>query len=108
MFNETPSISGSENKKTPEESVKEIEDDDEVVKDNEKGEGMERGRTQPQKKTFMSRVYDAMFGDDEFKEREEFRRMREEQREQQPDYGEREPSVEKQQSEESDKSSYEC
>ena len=71
VFNETPSITESESMKTPEEEVKQRQTDEsgESIKSSEKEKETER--EQPQKKSFMSRVYDAMFGEDEFKEERE-------------------------------------
>ena len=99
-FNETPSI--TESVKTPEEEVKQIqtEDSEDTIQSNEKEQ--ERDREKAQNKSVMSRVYDAMFGEDEFEEEREEMRNR---RQQFDNYDvEREETVEKQQSEQSDNS----
>ena len=78
VFNETPSITESESMKSLEE-VKQRQTDESVssIKSSEKQQEREREHEQTQKKSFMSRVYDAMFGEDEFKEeREEMRSRR--------------------------------
>ena len=90
VFNETPSITESESMKSLEEDasaeasrgirdVKQRQTDESVssIKSSEKQQERDREREQPQKKSLMSRVYDAMFGEDEFKEeREEMRSRR--------------------------------
>ena len=79
VFNETPSITESESMKSLEEEVKQRQTDESVssIKSSEKQQERDREREQPQKKSLMSRVYDAMFGEDEFKEeREEMRSRR--------------------------------
>ena len=116
VFNETPSITESESIKSPEEEIKQLQTDEseETIKSSEKQQERERERTQ--KKSVIRRVYDAMFGDDgddvtspsrrsldEFKEeRDEMRSMREQI--DTDDDLQREPSIEKQQSEQSDNS----
>ena len=103
VFNETPSITESESMKTIEEEVKQTQTDESVssIKSIEKEKETEREREQPQKKSVMRRVYDAMFGEDEFAEEREEMRSRRQQIEQEE---ESEPPVEKQQTEESDDS----
>ena len=100
VFNETPSVSESESMKSLEEDarneprvlrdasaeasrgirdVKQRQRDESLssIQSSKKEEETEREREQPQKKSFISRVYDAMFGEDEFKEeREEMRSRR--------------------------------
>ena len=100
IFNETPSI--TESIKTPEEEVKQIqtEDSEDTIQSNEKEQ--ERDREKAQNKSVMSRVYDAMFGEDEFEEEREEMRNRRQQFDN--DDVEREATVEKQQSEQSDNS----
>ena len=113
VFNESPSITESESMKTIEEEVKQTQTDESEasVKSIEKEKETEREREQPQKKSVMRRVYDAMFGEDEFKEEREdaspeareLRDMRS-RRQQIEQEEESEPPVEKQQTEESDDS----
>ena len=114
VFNETPSITESESMKTIEEEVKQTQTDESVssIKSIEKEKETEREREQPQKKSVMRRVYDAMFGEDEFAEEREdasaeasrgIRDMRS-RRQQIEQEEESEPPVEKQQTEESDDS----
>ena len=77
VFNETPSVTVSESMKTPEQTVKEQIQEEEIqsIKSSDKEQDRERERTQ--KKSVMRRVYDAMFGEDEFKEeRDELRNMK--------------------------------
>ena len=101
VFNETPSVTESESMKTIEEEVKQTQTDESVssIKSIEKEKETEREREQPQKKSVMRRVYDAMFGEDEFAEEREEMRSRRQQIEQEE---ESEPPVEKQQSEQSE------
>ena len=77
IFNETPSI--IESIKTPEEEeVKQIQTEysEDTIQSDEKEQ--ERDREKAQNKSVMRRVYDAMFGEDEFEEeREELRNRRE-------------------------------
>ena len=101
IFNETPSI--TESIKTPEEEeVKQIqtEDIEDTIQSNEKEQ--ERDREKAQNKSVMRRVYDTMFGEDEFEEEREEMRNRRQQFDN--DDVEREATVEKQQSEQSDNS----
>ena len=102
VFNETPSITESESIRTAEE-VKQIQtnESEESMKNVEKQQERERERTQ--NKSVMRRVYDAMFGDDEFKEEHDELRNRRQQMDNDDDL-QREPSLEKQQSEQSDNS----
>ena len=78
VFNETPSITESESMKSLEEEVKQRQTDESLSSiQSSKKEETEREPEQPQKKSLMSRVYDAMFGEDEFaEEREEMRSRR--------------------------------
>ena len=80
VFNETPSLTESESMKSlEEEEVKQRQTDESLssIKSSEKQQERNREPEQPQKKSLMSRVYDAMFGEDEFKEeREELRSRR--------------------------------
>ena len=101
VFNETPSVTESESMRT-EEEVKQIKTDvsEESIKNKEKGKEPEK--EQPQKKSIMRRIYDGMFSDDFKEEREEMRNRREQI--DTDDDLELEPSLEKQQSEESDNS----
>ena len=103
VFNETPSITESESIKTPEEEIQQIQTDEseETIKTSEKEQERERERNQ--KKPVMRRVYDAMFGEDEFREEREEIRSRRQQIDTDDDL-QREPSIEKQQSEQSDNS----
>ena len=116
VFNKTPSITESESIKTPEEEIKQIQTDEseEIIKTSEKEQERERERTQ--NKSLMRRVYDAMFGEDgdvvtspsrrsldEFREEREEMRSRRQQTDTDDDL-QREPSLEKQQSEQSDNS----
>ena len=106
VFNETPSVTESESMKTIEEEVKQTQTDESVSSVEKEHE---REREQPQKKSVMRRVYDAMFGEDEFAEdasaeasrgirdREEMRNRRQQIEQEE----ESEPPVEKQQTEES-------
>ena len=102
VFNETPSVTESESMRT-EEEVKQIQTDEseESMKSMEEQQEMERERTQ--KKPVMRRVYDAMFGEDELKEERDEMRNRRQQIDTDDDL-EVEPSLEKQQSEQSDSS----
>ena len=102
VFNETPSITESESMKSLEE-VKQRQTNESLssIKSSEKQQEREREHEQTQKKSFMSRVYDAMFGEDEFKEEREEMRNRRQQIEIDEDDN-NEPSLEKQQSEQSD------
>ena len=104
VFNETPSISESESMKTLEEEVKERQTDESVssIKSSKKENQKERERNQPEKKSVMRRVYDAMFKEDEFKAERDEMRSRKQQIEVEED--EHEASVEKQKTEESDNS----
>ena len=110
-FKETPSI--TESIKTPEEEVKQIqtEDSEDTIQSNEREQ--ERDREKAQNKSLMSRVNDAMFGEDEFEEerdasadasRAERDEMRNRRQQFDNDDVEREATVEKQQSEQSDNS----
>ena len=104
VFNETPSITESESMKSLEEEVKQRQTDESLSsinssKKEEKTE-RERERNQPEKKSVMRRVCDAMFGEDEFKEEREEMRSRRQQIYTDEDVNE--PSVEKQKTEESD------
>ena len=104
VFNETPSITESVSMRTPEEEINEEHEieSEESIKISEKEHEREREREQPQKKSVVRRVYDAMFGDDEFKEEREEMRNRRQQIE--DDDLERETPIEQQKSEESDNS----
>ena len=112
VFNETPSVTESESIRTAEE-VKQIQtnESEESMKNVEKQQERERERTQ--NKSVMRRVYDAMFGDDEFKEEHDELRNRRQQMDNDDDLQRdaspearvlRDPSLEKQQSEQSDNS----
>ena len=107
VFNETPSITESESMKSLEEEVKQRQTDESLSsiksRKNEEETEKERERNQPEKKSVMRRVYDAMFGEDEFKEEREEMRSRRQQIDTDDDL-ELEPSLEKQQSEQSDNS----
>ena len=98
-FNETE----SESMKTPEEEM-EDENEDESEESINITENQQEGESErTQKKSIMQRIYDGVFGEDEFKEeREELRSMK--QRIEEDDDDENEQSVEKQQTEETDDS----
>ena len=98
VFNETE----SESMKTPEENKNENEDEsEESINITENQQEGERERTQ--KKSITQRIYDGVFGEDEFaEEREELINMK--QRTEEDDDDENEQSVEKQQTEEIDDS----
>ena len=102
-FNETESKS----MRTPEEEIKEENEieSEESIKISENQQEDERERTQ--KKSIMQRLYDGVFGEDDAfaEEREELRNTK--QRIEEED-DENELSVEKQQTEESENSVYEC
>ena len=102
VFNETPSITENESMKTIEEEVKQTQTDESLSSMKSSGKQQEREieREQTQKKSLMSRVYDCMFGEDEFKEEREEMRSRRQQIDTDEDVNE--PSVEKQKAEESD------
>ena len=104
VFNETPSVTESESMKSLEEAVKQRQTDESLssIQSSKKEEETEREPEQPQKKSLMSRVYDAIFGEDEFKEEREGMRSRRQQIEEEEYEILREPSVEKQKTEESD------
>ena len=102
VFNETE----SENIKTPEEEIKEeneIESEESIkISEREREPSQERERTN--KKSIMQRIYDGMFGEDEFKEeREELRNIKQ-RMEDEEEGKDSEPSVEKQKTEESENS----
>ena len=108
VFNETE----SESMKTPEEEMKEeaVIESEESINITENQQEGERERTREarelqvsrQKKSIMQRIYDGVFGEDEFKEeREELRNMKQRIEE---DDDENEQSIEKQQTEETDDS----
>ena len=101
-FNETPSITESESMRTPEEEIKEQIEEEEAESENIAENQQEGERERTQKKSVMRRVYDAMFGDDEFKEEREEMRSRRQQIDE--DGLERETPIEPQKSEESDNS----
>ena len=101
-FNETPSITESESMRTPEEEIKEQIEEEEAESENIAENQQEGERERTQKKSVMRRVYDAMFGDDEFKEEREEMRSRRQQIDE--DDLERETPIEPQKSEESDNS----
>ena len=89
--------------RTPEEEIKEqIEEAEEAESENIAENQQEGERERTQKKSVMRRVYDAMFGDDEFKEEREEMRSRRQQIDE--DDLERETPIEPQKSEESDNS----
>ena len=105
VFNETPSITESESMKSLEEEVKQRQTDESLssIKSSEKESEKERERNQPERKSVMRRVYDAMFGEDEFKEeREELRNRREQIEEEEEEYNvEKEASLRSQESDNS-------
>ena len=101
VFNETPSITESEIMRT-EEEVKQIQTDESEESMKSMEEQQERERERTQKKSVMRRVYDAMFGEDDFKEERDEMRSRRQQKENDDD--DVEASIEKQQSQESDNS----
>ena len=98
-FNETE----SENMRTPEEEMKD-ENEDESEESLTITENQQEGEREiTQKKSIMQRLYDGVFGEDEFKEeREELRNTKHRIEEEEND--ENEQSVEKQQTEESENS----
>ena len=103
VFNETPSVTESESMKSLEE-VKQRQTDESLssIKSSEKETEKERERNQPEKKSVMRRVYDAMFGEDEFKEEREELRNRREQIEEEEEYNvEKEASLRSQESDNS-------
>ena len=102
VFNETPSITESESMRTPEEEAKEQIEEEETESEDIAENQQEGERERTQKKSVMRRVYDAMFGEDEFKEEREEMRNRRQQIE--DDDLERETPIEPQKSEESDNS----
>ena len=100
-FDVSSSVSESESMKTLEEEVKQIQTDEtEEIIEKERENKQERERTQG--KSMMKRMFDAMFGEDEFAEEREEMRNRRQHIEQEED--EIEQTVEKQQTEESDDS----
>ena len=102
VFNETPSVTESESIKSLEE-VKQRQTDESLssIKSSEKETEKERERNQPEKKSVMRRVYDAMFGEDEFKEEREELRNRREQIEEEEYNVEKEASLRSQESDNS-------
>ena len=99
VFNETE----SESMKTPEEEMKDENEDESEESINITENQQEGEREKTQKKSIMQRLYDGVFGEDEFaEEREELRNMK--QRTEEDDDDENEQSVEKQQTEETDDS----
>ena len=104
FFNETPSVTESESIKSLEE-VKQRQTDESLssIKSSEKESEKERERNQPERKSVMRRVYDAMFGEDEFKEeREELRNRKEQVEEEEEEYNvEKEASLRSQESDNS-------
>ena len=75
-FDFTPSVSESESMKSPEEELKNTQTDEtEEIIEKERENKQERERTQG--KSMMKRMFDAMFGEDEFaEERQEMRNRR--------------------------------
>ena len=102
VFNETPSVTESESMKTIEEEVKQTQTDESVSsveKEHEREREREPQRERERGKSIMRRMYDAMFGEDEFAEEREEMRNRRQQIEQEEESA---PPVEKQQSEQSE------
>ena len=102
VFNETPSVTESESMRTPEEEIKQIQTDESEESMKNKEKGKEPEKEQPQKKSMMRRIYDGIFSDDFKEERDEMRNRR--QQIDTDDDLEVEPSLEKEESEQSDNS----
>ena len=99
-FSVSQRVSESEGLKTPEGEVKQTQTDESEPSIEQERE-QERERERSERKSVMSRVYDAMLGEDEFAEvREEMRNRR--QQVEQEEGESNEPTVEKQQTEDSD------